>query len=66
MEAGENMLKNLYYECATNDDIEEEGLIKHATGHFPEQKNLDVPIIYGDYFFTEGISMLNGEKMLFW
>lgn len=65
-DAGEDMLKNLYYECATNEDIEEEGLIKHATGHFPEQKNLDVPIIYGDYFFTEGIAMLNGEKMLFW
>lgn len=66
LEAGENMLKNLFFECATLNDIEEEGLIKHGTGHFPEQKNLDVPLIYGDYFFTEGISILNGKKLLFW
>lgn len=65
-DAGENMLKDLYYECATKDDMEEEGLLYHATGHFPEQKNLDIPIIYGDYFFTEGIARLSEEKLLFW
>ncbi|WP_234122780.1 glycoside hydrolase family 88 protein [Clostridium hydrogenum] len=63
---GENMLKNLYLECATTGDLEEEGLLKHGTGHFMQQKNLDVPLIYGDYFFVEGISILNNEKMLFW
>lgn len=63
--AGENMLRNLYDECGTENDIEE-GLLLHGTGNFPEQKNLDVPLIYGDYFFTEGISMLKGEEMLFW
>ncbi|MDR3598384.1 glycoside hydrolase family 88 protein [Clostridium sp.] len=64
--AGESILKNLYFECGTMDDLEEEGLLKHGTGHFPEQKNLDVPIIYGDYFFVEGISVLKGKKLLFW
>ena len=34
------------------------GLTNHGTGHFPEQKNLDVPLIYGDYSFAEGISIL--------
>lgn len=66
LDAGESILKNLYFECGTMDDIEEEGLIKHGAGHFPEQKNLDVPLIYGDYFFVEGISVLKGEKLLFW
>lgn len=65
-DAGEEILKNLYYECASKDDIEEQGLLYHATGHFPEQKNLDVPIIYGDYFFTEGIARLKDKKLLFW
>ena len=66
LNAGESILKNLYFECGTMEDAEEEGLIKHGTGHFPEQKNLDVPLIYGDYFFVEGISILKGEKLLFW
>ena len=66
LNAGEGILKNLYFECGTMNNIEEEGLIKHGTGHFPEQKNLDVPLIYGDYFFVEGISILKGEKLLFW
>jgi len=65
-DAGESMLKDLYYECATKEDMEEEGLLYHATGHFPEQKNLDIPIIYGDYFFAEGIARLNNEKLVFW
>ncbi|NRY60235.1 glycoside hydrolase family 88 protein [Clostridium beijerinckii] len=65
-DAAESMLKTLYYECATKEDMEEEGLLYHATGHFPEQKNLDIPIIYGDYFFTEGIARLNNEKLVFW
>ncbi|MDO5518592.1 MAG: glycoside hydrolase family 88 protein [Clostridium sp.] len=65
-EAGEKMLHNLYYDCSSKDDSKEEGLLYHATGHFPEQKNLDVPIIYGDYFFTEGIARLNGEEIFLW
>ena len=64
--AGENMLKNLYIECATKGNDEEQGILRHGTGHFPEQTNLDVPLIYGDYFFTEGISILNGKEISLW
>ncbi|WP_348520821.1 DUF2264 domain-containing protein [Alicyclobacillus fastidiosus] len=61
----ESILKRLYYTCGTRDDQEEQGLLRHGTGHFPEQKNLDVPLIYGDYFFVEGITRLMGQSISF-
>ncbi|MDV4149802.1 glycoside hydrolase family 88 protein [Clostridium sp. AL.422] len=64
--AGEDILETLYIECSSKDNLNEEGLIMHGTGHFPEQNNLDVPLIYGDYYFVEGISILNGNELLFW
>lgn len=64
--AGEELLRKLYISSATIDDENEEGLLRHGTGHFPQQNNLDVPLIYGDYFFAEGISILNGNELLFW
>ncbi|WP_166240253.1 glycoside hydrolase family 88 protein [Paenibacillus turpanensis] len=47
-------------------DAEEEGLILHGTSHVPEGKNIDVPLIYGDYFFVEGLALLRGQQELFW
>ena len=64
--SGEEILKNLYEKCSSKDDNNEQGLLKHGTGHFPEQNNLDVPLIYGDYYFVEGISILNDVELLFW
>lgn len=66
LNSGEDILKNLYEKCSSKDDNNEQGLLKHGTGHFPEQKNLDVPLIYGDYYFVEGISILNDVELLFW
>ena len=65
LNSGEYILKNLYEKCSSKDDNNEQGLLKHGTGHFPEQKNLDVPLIYGDYYFVEGISILNDVELLF-
>ncbi|CAM4330728.1 glycoside hydrolase family 88 protein [Paenibacillus tarimensis] len=47
-------------------DSEEEGLVLHGTSHYPNGTNVDVPLIYGDYYFAEGISRLNGRQLLFW
>jgi len=63
--AGERILHSLYTNYGAWDS-EEEGLILHGTSHFPEQRNIDVPLIYGDYYFAEGIARLNGHKELFW
>ncbi|MCB5237514.1 glycoside hydrolase family 88 protein [Niallia alba] len=65
-EAGANLLKTLYTTCATQADKEEEGLLNNGTSHFPEQKNVDVPLIYGDYYFVEGLNLLREKGVLFW
>ena len=64
--AGENMLKTLYETCGSQEDDKEEGILLHGTSHFPEQKNLDVPLIYGDYYFVEGMNLLRKEGIAFW
>lgn len=30
-------------------------LLKHATGHKPHNSEIDVPIIYGDYYYLEAL-----------
>lgn len=65
-DSGEKLLRSLYENYGAWDKPDEEGLILHGTSHFPEQKNMDVPLIYGDYFFVEGLSRLKGNKTMFW
>ncbi|QAY68602.1 glycoside hydrolase family 88 protein [Paenibacillus protaetiae] len=64
--AGERMLESLYKHYGAWDDPEEEGLILHGTSHYPEGKHIDVPLIYGDYFFAEGLARLRGGHRIFW
>jgi unsaturated chondroitin disaccharide hydrolase len=65
-DAGARMLHSLYTNYGAWDRSDEEGLILHGTSHYPEGRNIDVPLIYGDYFFAEGIAQLNGHEELFW
>jgi unsaturated chondroitin disaccharide hydrolase len=62
----ERMLQALYEKCGAWDREDEEGLILNGTSHYPEGKNIDVPLIYGDYYFAEGISQLLKHGELFW
>ncbi|TWD95736.1 unsaturated chondroitin disaccharide hydrolase [Neobacillus bataviensis] len=64
--AGEKILESLYRNYGNWDGSEEEGLILHGTSHFPEGKYTDNPLIYGDYYFVEGLARLKGYKELFW
>ncbi|HEX7057648.1 MAG TPA: glycoside hydrolase family 88 protein [Bacilli bacterium] len=64
--AATEILKSLYERCGTWDDPAEEGLILHGTGNFPEGQNIDVPLIYGDYFFLEGLGRLKQLQPIFW
>ena len=57
--AAERILYSLYMNYGAW-DRDEEGLILEGTSHYPEGKNIGVPLIYGDYFFVEGISQLIG------
>ncbi|SDN25364.1 glycoside hydrolase family 88 protein [Bacillus sp. OK048] len=63
--AGEKILESLFRNYGDWEGVEE-GLILHGTSHFPEQKFLDNPLIYGDYYFVEGLARLKGYKELFW
>ncbi|WP_438445972.1 glycoside hydrolase family 88 protein [Gorillibacterium sp. sgz5001074] len=64
--AAERILHALYSQYGAWDDEAEEGLVLHGTSHYPERRNMDVPLIYGDYYFVEGISRLRGSRELFW
>jgi len=32
----------------------------------PEDQNINVSLIYGDYFFVEALAKLRGQRELFW
>lgn len=63
--AGTRILKSLYENYGAWDNHNEEGLILSGTSHYPEGKNIDVPLIYGDYYFVEGLAKLKGNNQLF-
>ena len=65
-QAGERILESLYKNYGAFDHPEEEGLIMHGTSHYPEKQNVDVPLIYGDYFYVEGLARLRGNHQIFW
>lgn len=65
-ESGIKMIKSLYENYGAWGTLEEDGLILEGTSHYPEGKNIDVPLIYGDYFFVEGLAVLKGNRQLFW
>lgn len=64
--AGERILESLYRNYGTFQREDEEGLILHGTSHYPSRKNMDVPLIYGDYFFIEGLARLKGGISIPW
>jgi unsaturated chondroitin disaccharide hydrolase len=47
-------------------DFDEEGLLVKATGNLPAGNNVEVPLIYGDYFFVELLAKLRGKDGIFW
>lgn len=65
-QSAEKILYSLYANYGAWQSETEEGLILHGTSHFPEQRNVDVPLIYGDYYFVEGLSLLKGYQERFW
>ena len=45
---------------------EEEGMIREATGHMPIYDNINVSLIYGDYYYTELYARLAGISRGYW
>ncbi len=65
-QSAERILKSLYQNYETWGDPGEEGLLLHGTSNYPEGKNIDVPLIYGDFFYVEGLARLKGKGPFYW
>lgn len=57
---GEQILKSLFERYGAWNNPDEEGLLLHGTGNYPQGSNIDIPLIYGDYYFVEGLARLKG------
>lgn len=64
--AGVQILKSLYEAYGDWNNPAEEGLLLHGTSNYPQGTNVDVPLIYGDYFFVEGLARLKGCGPFYW
>lgn len=42
--------------------LHSEAILTHATGNFPVSRDVDVALIYGDYYYAEAVAKLNGWK----
>ena len=64
-DAAYHILKSLT-DHYSNFDNKKQCILNEATGHFPAGQNINAGLIYGDYFYMEGISRLMGNKDIFW
>jgi len=56
------MLDSLYHHYSTWDGPQHEAILLQGTGHKPAGQNINVSLIYGDYFFVEAFAKRNGWK----
>ncbi|MHA6484772.1 glycoside hydrolase family 88 protein [Paenibacillus sp. strain BS8-2] len=60
--AAERILYALSENYANWDIPEREAILREGTGHKPANVNVNVSLIYGDYYFAEAFAKLNGWK----
>lgn len=60
------ILESLYSNYGTWDNPEEQGLLLHGTGNYPENGNIDVPLIYGDFFYIEALARVKEAGPFYW
>jgi unsaturated chondroitin disaccharide hydrolase len=65
-QAAIELLSGLYKHSSTKDTPNEDGLLLHATGNLPANRDVDVSLIYGDYFLLEALGKLNGNVTTAW
>ncbi|MDD3429232.1 MAG: glycosyl hydrolase family 88, partial [Oscillospiraceae bacterium] len=49
-----------------NWNVEEDGILNFGTAAYHRVEDTHVPIIYGDYFFAEGVLRLLNKDFLIW
>lgn len=47
-------------------DVSKDSIVSHGSARYDRESDREVPIIYGDYFFTEGILRLLDKDFLIW
>jgi unsaturated chondroitin disaccharide hydrolase len=61
-ESALRIIDSLTAHYAEWDDPVYEGILKEATGHLPAGQNINVSLIYGDYYYVETAAKLMGWK----
>lgn len=64
--AAARTVKSLYENYGTWEDEKEQGLIRMGTVNFNSGRYVNMPLIYGDYFYVEALAKLRGQTQLFW
>lgn len=59
-DASRLLVDNLLNDEFINLAGEADALLRHATGHFPASEDIDVSLIYADYFLVEALLMQQG------
>ena len=54
--AAENILKSLCSSSYLAEGTSSHGILKHCVGHKPNNGEIDVSLIYADYYFLEALS----------
>lgn len=65
-ETATKMLLELYKNYSSRYEFESEGIITEATGHMPNGININVSLIYGDYYFAELLCRIMGTSKGYW
>ncbi len=65
-DAAYKILKSLTDNYSNLDNSADQCILREGTGHFPAGQNINVGLIYGDYYYMEGISRLIGNDKIFW
>lgn len=65
-DAAYKILKSLTDNYSNLDNDADQSLIRMGTGNMPARGCINVGLIYGDYFYVEGISRLTGNTDIFW
>jgi unsaturated chondroitin disaccharide hydrolase len=66
IEGAKKILSSLTNNYSKIDDLEHEAILFSATGNKPGNSNVNVSLIYGDYYYVEAVAKLAGwEKNIF-
>lgn len=60
LRAAQRILLSLSKHYATWKKLEHEAILLEGTGHYPAGQNVNVSLIYGDYYYVEAIAKLRG------